>query len=80
MSKIIRTTSNDGRPFTAPLESFGKPSSQVYFRLDAETGRKNWFFTAEQQIFGPYACFAEADEELSERRAARRMVPDFGAN
>lgn len=49
--------------------------SRVFFENDAETGRKHWFCAAEQQVFGPFGTFAEADEELAERRAASRSAP-----
>ncbi len=55
-------------------DGLAEPSFHIYFQRDAESGRKDWFFASGQQIFGPFDCFAEADEELSERRAARRFV------
>ena len=66
-----------GRHTIGIPEGFSEPSFRVYFRRDAESGRKDWFFATGQQVFGPFGSFAEADEELSERRSASRFLPSL---
>jgi hypothetical protein len=63
-----------GRQYIAIPDGYSQPLFHIYFRPDAETGRKAWFFTSGQQIFGPFGSFAEADEELSECRSAGRFL------
>ncbi|BBL76233.1 hypothetical protein [Methylomagnum ishizawai] len=65
-------TAREGRPSTMAPDRLAPNPFQLYFRLDDKTGRKDWFFTAGSQVFGPFRSFAEADEELAECRAINR--------
>ncbi len=66
---------NETQPANPAKPSGAQDSpSRIFFENDAETGRKHWFCAAEQQVFGPFGTFAEADEELAERRAASRSI------
>ncbi len=67
---------NETQPKNPTRQALGAQDSpsHVFFQNDAETGRKHWFCAAGQQVFGPFGTFAEADEELAERRAASRST------
>ena len=76
----LQPTNGAGRRFITVPDRFNESPFHIYFRLDGETGRKDWFYAVDQQIFGPFVSFADADEELSERRAAGRFASILNAH
>lgn len=51
-----------------------KKTCKIYCRYESESGRKYWFFSSANEIFGPFDSLAEAEEELSEYLVARKYL------